>query len=65
MNTVILSVDHHAPRLALLGALLVLGLCAAWLVASAVSGSVDAAIPTRDDPLLAPFRWAPRADGLA
>ena len=65
MNTVSLSVFHLVPRLALLGALLVLGLCAAWLLASAVSGSLDAAGPKRDGPLLAPYRWISRANGLA
>jgi len=65
MNTVSLSISHVALRPALLGALLALGLCAAWLLVSAVSGSLDAAAPMPDGPLLAPFRWTPRADGLA
>jgi len=65
MNTVSLSISQLGPRLALLGALLVLGLCAAGLLASVVIGSLDAVAPMREGPLLAPFRWSPRADGLA
>jgi len=64
MNTVSLSISQLGSRLVLLGVLIVLGLYAGWLLASVAIGSLEAVAPIREGPLLAPFRWSPRADTL-
>lgn len=65
MNPVSLSISRHAPRLVPLAALAVVGWLVVMLLASVASVDLAAGVPPSDGPLLAPFRWAPLARGLA
>jgi hypothetical protein len=65
MNSGSPSISHPVPMIASLVALIVIALCVAVLVGSAVPGLEGLAAQPEEERLLAPFRWSPLARGLA